>query len=319
VTLKPHTHSFAETGLEAELAEYLSSVRKKILHVIENNPEIDALRHASRAARIGWSLAGPEVPVIPTPDLGMPSRLFRPENSRDSRLLVYLHGGGWIMHDLDTHDRLMRAYALESGWSVLGLDYPLAPEVQFPANLLACADAVEHVVTNIESIGVRPDQMVLGGDSSGANLALSVALHRQSIGCAPLAGLMLNYGVFDSDLARPSYARFGEPPYLLTGERIEFFWANYCKTEADRTDPLAVPLRADSAVLGNLPPVHLTIAAQDVLADENMLLAKKLRAAGVDVSDTIYQDAAHGFLEAVHHSPVADRAIAQAATWLRAL
>jgi len=227
--LKTQTNPFAQTCIEPELAEFLMSIRARIVASVGTDPTIDTLRRASRAARLDWSLAGPNVPVIETPDFGMPSRLFRPRNSQDSRLLVYFHGGGWIMHDLDSHDRLMRAYALQSGYSVLGLDYPLAPEVRFPQNLFACVEALERIVHDAGAIGVQPDRIVLGGDSSGANLALSVALHRQATGQAPLAGLLLTYGVFDSDLTRPSYGRFGVPPYLLTEERIEFFWAQYCR------------------------------------------------------------------------------------------
>jgi len=232
---------------------------------------------------------------------------------------IYLHGGGWVMHNLDSHDRLMRTYALKSGFSVLGLDYPLAPEIQFPQNLYACVDAVECVIENAQEIGVQPDRIVLGGDSSGANLALSVALRRQEMGLAPLTGLLLTYGVFDSDLARPSYGRFGMAPHMLTEEKIAFFWAQYCRQATDRTNPLAAPFRADISALASLPPVHLSIAGQDVLLDENLAMADRLRAAGVDVSQCVYENAVRGFVEAVDCSPVADQAVADAATWLGGL
>ncbi len=307
---------FADTGIEPELAAFLLAIRGRLVANVGTNPTIEVLRRESRAARLEWSLAGPKVPVIETPDLGTPSRLYRPENSQDTRLLVYLHGGGWVMHDLDRHDRLMRAYALQSGFCVLGLDYPLAPEVQFPQNLYACVDAVENIVQNAGVMGVRADQIVLCGDSSGANLALSIELRRQEMGQAPLAGLLLNYGVFDSDLTRPSYAQYGAPPYLLTEERIEFFWAQYCGNNSARTNPLAAPLRAELSALASLPPVFLSIAGQDILRDENLAMAENLRVAGVDVSHRIYENAAHGFIEAVDCSPVADQAIADAVAWL---
>jgi len=313
------TNPFAQTGIEPELAEFLIAIGANIRRDVGDDTSLAALRQASRAARIGWSLAGPDVPVVITSDYGQPSRLYRPVDSQSSSLMIYLHGGGWTLCDLDTHDRVMRSYALRTGSSVLGLDYPLAPEVKFPENLLACADAIERVIGNAAAIGVDPDQVILGGDSSGANLALSVALHRQNVGLRPLAGLVLNYGVFDSDLTRPSYRRFGLPPYLLTGERIEFFWANYRRSDADLADPLAAPLRATPAALAPLPPVHLTIAGQDVLLDENLALVEKLRTAGVDVSHTVYDNAAHGFLEAVNYSPVADRALADTARWVKQL
>lgn len=319
MTLDIQANPFDQTGVETELARFLIAIRTKIQQDVGDDTSLVALRRAARAARIGWSLAGPQMPVVATPDFGQLARLYRPADSHSSSLMIYLHGGGWVMLDLDTHDRMMRHYALQTGCNVLGLDYPLAPEAKFPENLFACADAIERVIENATAIGVNPDRIILGGDSSGANLALSVALHRQSIGCRPLAGLVLNYGVFDSDLTRPSYKRFGLPPYLLTQERIEFFWASYCRSDADLSDPLAAPLRADPATLAGLPPTHLTIARQDALLDENLLLAEKLRAAGVDVSHMVYDSAAHGFLEAVHHSPVADRALADTVRWMKQL
>jgi len=310
---------FEGTNVEPELAAFQMSVSARIQQMTGDDPTMEALRDAARAARIDWSLTGPDIPRAATPDYGMPARLYRPASAQQSSLLIYLHGGGWVMLDLDTHDRMMRTYALQTGWSVLGLDYPLAPEMKFPENLLACANAIERVIENAEAIGVNPDRIILGGDSSGANLALSVALHRRDHRRRPLAGLLLSYGVFDSDLTRPSYQRFGQPPYLLTRERIEFFWANYCKSDIDRTDPLAAPLRANAAALAGLPPVHLTVAGQDVLVDENLLLAKNLREAGVDVSLNVYENAAHGFLEAVHHSPIANQAMADTALWIKQL
>jgi len=313
------TNPFAGTGIEPELAAFLLAIRARIVANVGAAPTIEDLRSASRAARLDWSLSGPKVPVIKTPDLGMPSRFYRPENPQNTRLLVYLHGGGWIMHDLDSHDRLMRAYAMQSGFSVLGLDYPLAPETQFPQSLYACLEAVENIVQQASLLGVCPDQIVLGGDSSGANLALSIELRRQEMGQVPLAGLLLTYGVFDSDLTRPSYARFGVPPYLLTEERIEFFWAQYCGQYSDRTNPLAAPLRAELSALASLPPVFLSIAGQDVLRDENLAMADSLRVAGVETSHVVYNNAAHGFIEAVDFSPVADQAVADAVAWLGSL
>ncbi len=308
-----------DTPLEPELAEFLSSIREKVLQRAGSMPGIAALRQASRDARLRWSLAGPALTSSESNEFGMLTRMYSPPKAESDRLLIYLHGGGWAMLDLDTHDRLMRAYALRSNWNVIGLDYPLAPETRFPQSLTACARTIERIIESVKTAGLSPQNIVLGGDSSGANLALSVELDRQSRGEMPLGGLLLNYGVYDSDMSRTSYRRFVGSPYLLSTERMEFFWSQYCTTAPSREDPRAAPLRADPALLAKLPPVHLTIAAQDVLVDENLLFSDKLSAAGVSVTRQIYAEAAHAFLEAVDCSPVADRAIANGVNWLGAL
>ncbi len=305
--------------LEPAIVRFMDEIRERVKVEVGDNQSVASLRRASRVARTDWSLAGPNMPVVDATIMGSPARLYLPKGHQRAPLLIYMHGGGWVMLDLDTHDRMMRAYAMESGWNVLSLDYPLAPEIQFPQNLDACGDIVEHIIENGDALGVECEKIALGGDSSGANLAVSVELCRRTARRTPISGLLLNYGVFDSDVARPSYKRFGEHPYLLTAERMEFFWENYCISASDRSDPRASPLRADVGLLAQLPPVHFTIAAQDVLADENELFAQKLADAGVNVCQQVYENAAHGFLEAVHRSPTANSALTEGAMWLQKL
>lgn len=302
-------------NVEPELAQFQRDIRAHIDRALAANPPIEAFRAASRAARLGWSLAGSKVPMVATPDFGLPARHYRPLNAQNA-LIIYLHGGGWSLLDIDTHDRLMREYALQTGWHVLGLDYPLAPEVRFPQNLLASAAAITRVIQHAKHLQVRPDRIVLAGDSSGANLAMAIALRGLKDG-QTLAGLVLNYGVYDSDLSRDSYMRHGQIPNSLSTELMEFFWQNYCESTTDRTNALAAPLRATRDKLAKLPPIHMTIAGQDVLLDENLLMAKKLKAAGVEVSHKTYPTATHGFLEAVGLSPAADLALMDTARWIK--
>ena len=305
-------------ALEPELAGFLTAIGDAVQQAAGQNPSVDVLRKAARSARLTWSLGGKSVASDPVDWLCMPARLYRPAGHGPWPLLIYLHGGGWTLLDLDTHDRLMRSYVLASGWAVLGLDYPLAPETRFPDSVLACAEAVNQVLSS-ELLGAREGQVVLGGDSSGANLALAAELHRREQGRATVSGLLLNYGVFDCDLDRPSYRAYSEPPHLLSAERMAFFWDTYCADEGTRRNPLASPLRAGIDWLADLPPVRLTVAAQDVLVDENLLLAARLAEAGVATSQGVYGEAAHAFLEAVDKSPVADRAVRDAAAWLHDL
>ncbi|VAW20341.1 hypothetical protein MNBD_ALPHA11-628 [hydrothermal vent metagenome] len=314
----------ADAGLEPELLKFLYSVREYVSREVGSNPTVFSLRAASSAARLNWSRAAPAPPAVVTRDLqigetAMAARLYTVSPSSDEPLLIYLHGGGWMMLGLDTHDRLMRAYAFESGCNILSLDYPLAPEVQFPSSLNASAVAVEYVLANSDQFANSSGKVVLGGDSSGANLVVSIFAQLNEKAQKSVVGLLLNYGVFDSDLDRNSYKKFASLPYLLIRERMEFFWNTYCEENAQRADSRAAPLRFERDVLALLPAVHMCIAAQDILVDENLLFEQKLLEARVDVSSHLYENAAHGFLEAVNCSPLADKAVAHTANWLKSL
>ena len=243
-------------------------------------------------------------------------RLHRPTGSAGPLpVLIYLHGGGWVWNSIDTHDRLMREYAAAAGCAVLGPDYALSPEAAFPQALEECAGVVRWVMAEGAAWGLDGARVVLGGDSAGGNLAAGAALLLRDAGeAAALRGLLLNYGVFDSRLGTPSYREFATG-YGLTRERMGFYWSVYAPREADRVHPYAAPLRAD---LAGLPPCLLHIAELDVLASENQAMAARLRAAGIDVEDTVFLGTVHGFLRAVAHVGQARRAVEQAGAWLRA-
>jgi len=162
--------------------------------------------------------------------------------------------------------------------------------------------------------GLDPARIAICGDSAGANLALGVALLlRRTDPNISFGGILLNYGVFDSDLDTPSYREFAEG-YFLTREKMAFYWNCYCPRPADRLNPLVAPLRAD---LRGLPPVLLHIAELDVLASENHAMEAKLRAEGVEVESRLFPGTAHGFLRAANHVRAARDAAADGGAWLR--
>lgn len=229
-------------------------------------------------------------------------------------VLVYMHGGGWVLNSIDTHDRLMREYAAAAGCVVIGPDYALSPEAPFPQALEECAAVLRWIAAEGARWGLDGTRLAVGGDSAGANLAIGAALALRDAGDGPpLRGLLLNYGVFDSRLDTPSYAAFATG-YGLTRERMAFFWNAYAPRATDRAHPYAAPLRADVA---GLPPVLLHAAELDVLASENLAMAARLADAGVAVDSTVFQGMLHGFLRAAGQVPAADQAIRHAASWLR--
>ena len=244
-------------------------------------------------------------------------RVHRPRTDAPLPVMVYIHGGGWVWGSIDTHDHIMRGYAAGGDCAIVGPDYALSPEAAFPQALEECAAVVRWVAKNGAAWGLDPARIVLGGDSAGGNLALAVALLLQQTDPElKLAGLLLNYGVYDSRLDTPSSVEFATG-HTLTREKMDFYWRCYCPREADRLHPLAAPLRADAADLAKLPPCLMHVAELDVLASENDAMAKRLREAGVTVESTTFPGVLHGFLRAMNHVSATDRAIAEAGAWLR--
>ena len=284
----------------------------------------DTPRALTEALNLPLCEGGPQPAVsgdrwLPVRGRRIQCRVHLPAGPGPHPVLLYVHGGGWVWNSIDTHDRLMREYAVAAGCAVIGPDYALSPEAVFPQALEECEAVLRWIAAEGPAggaaWGLDPARIVLGGDSAGANIAAGLALSlRDGPAPVPLRGLLLNYGVFDSRLDTPSYREFASG-YGLTEERMRFYWEAYAPRPADRLNPLAAPLRAG---LEGLPPCLLHIAELDVLAHENHAMAARLRAAGVTVESRVFPGTVHGFLRAVGSVGAAQRAVAEAAAWLRA-
>lgn len=245
-------------------------------------------------------------------------RLHRPhvEGGHGGALpvMVNLHGGGWVWNSVDTHDRLFRAYAHAAGCVVLAPDYSLSPEAAFPVALEQVAGVVRHVAAHGASLGLDPARIVLGGDSAGANLALAAALLlRETDPDLVLRGLLLAYGCYDARCDTESQREFAEG-FGLTRERMMLFWRLYAPEEEARLSPLASPLLAD---LRGLPPALLQVAELDVLRDDSLAMAGRMRDAGVEVLSRLFPGTVHGFLRAQGQVGAAGAAVEEAGRWLR--
>lgn len=273
-------------------------------------------RAVAERVRQPWIEGGPTMARTETLTVGATRiRIHRPTLAAALPVLIYLHGGGWTIFSIDTHDRLMREYAARSGCAVLGIDYSLSPEVRFPVALDEVAAIRVWLDEEGGTHGLDTSRVALGGDSAGGNLALSSALRLRD-GGLPAQALLLNYGAFDTT-PRASHERYDGENFMLTSREMSEFWQNYLGPSHDtEADPLARPLRAD---LHDLPPTFLCIAECDILVDENLEMARRLRAAGVTVEARVYPGASHSFLEAVGISGLAERAIDEAASWLRSV
>lgn len=276
--------------------------------------DMERRRDIAETARARWVQGGPQMARTVETHLpgGQRVRVYIPRSGPGSGTLLYLHGGGWALFSIDTHDRLMREYAERAGCAVAGLDYSLAPEHPFPVQLDETGACLEWLYGHGADLGIETSRIVVGGDSAGGNLSICTALRLQAAGRPMPAGLLLNYAALDMEI-RPSHQKFDGAPYMLDVEEMKAFWADYLGSEP-ASNPQARPLEAD---LAGLPPVHLCIAACDILVDENLELERRLRAAGTEVSSIVYEGATHSFLEAVSISPLAQRALQDGADWLK--
>jgi acetyl esterase len=278
-------------------------------------------RRIAEQVRAPWTRGGPVMARtferdVPAAGATVRIRVHDPLGGPRQPALVYLHGGGWTLFSLDTHDRLMREYAARAGVTVVGVDYALAPEAKYPIALRQIAAAVRFLASCGEELAVDPQRLAIGGDSAGANLAVATALELRDAGeprC--LRALLLNYGVFARSSSPEAVLGLGGPGNMLTAEEMESFWRNYLRDERDALDPFVCPLLAE---LGGLPPALLVVAEEDLLAEQSVELHRRLGAAGVSARLASYPGASHSFLEAVSIAAVADRALAESADWLRA-
>jgi acetyl esterase len=266
------------------------------------------------------ALAGQGDPVAsvtdrqaPGPAGAVPLRVYRP-GDEPAPVLVWLHGGGFVVGSLDSHDALCRRIANLAGCVVVAVDYRLAPEHPFPAAFRDSLAAVEWVRAHAAEIGADPARLSVGGDSAGGNLAAVVARHLRDLG-APLELQVLVYPVLDSRFDWPSYQRCGNDYYLLLDD-MRWYWDQYAPDPSARSDPDAAPLRATD--LSGVAPGLIIVAGFDPLHDEGVAYAERLRDAGVEVELVEAGDWIHGYVRWLAVSDAAGDAVKVIADRIRA-
>jgi acetyl esterase len=250
--------------------------------------------------------------VIPSQAGGMPARVYSPSSSAPG-LVVYFHGGGWVVGTLDGWDASVRNLAAASGCDVVSVDYRLAPEHVFPA---AADDAYDALVWAASAGGLAAGRpVVVAGDSAGGNLAAVSALRARDFGGPPIALQVLVYPVVDCDLDRRSYHEYDGDEMILNRRDMVWFWDHYAPDPATRANPYASPLRASS--LSGLPPAYLVTAEHDPLRDEGFAYADRLRAARVPVEHRHYGSQIHAFFTFTGVLDDADNAVTEAGATIR--
>ena len=251
--------------------------------------------------------------AIPGPAGPLPTRLYRPRAKGAAALpvLIYFHGGGWCIGDLDTHDAVCRQIADAAGSAVLSVDYRLAPENPFPAAVEDAFAAVQHVAREGAKLGLDPSRIAVGGDSAGGNLAAVSAIMARDAGI-PLRAQILIYPATDFCGGHPSHEECAEG-FLLTRESIDWFSTNYvdpCHHRDWRVSPLCAPDHS------RLAPALVIVGEFDPLRDESRAYAERLKAAGTETSFHLYPGMIHAFINLGGLISVADDALEQVAAML---
>jgi acetyl esterase len=242
----------------------------------------------------------------------IPCRLYRPSAQTNLGLLVFFHGGGWVIGDLNSHDGVCRSLANKSGHAVLAVDYRLAPEHKFPAAFDDCATALQWAFNHASSLGIDNSRMAVGGDSAGGNLAAAIALAE----IVPLKFQMLIYPAVDMRMDSPSINENANAP-ILTKSVMTWFVNHYMGNDGDRSNIAASPMLASDDQLKRMPPALVITAQFDPLRDEGEAYGKRLVENGVSATITRYNGAFHGFFNMITMLDDAQSAHAQASTLLK--
>ncbi len=284
MTLHPQAQAFLD---------YLQSLGSVPIHTLSPQKNRIGMKRLTEKTSIHpQAVANIEDRMIPVYDGAIKLRIYTPEGKGPFPILVYFHGGGWVMGDLEGADGPLRALTNGAQAVVVSVDYRLAPEYKFPTAVNDCYLATKWVWENAPLLGGDVGRVAVGGESAGGNLAAVVSIMARDRGCPSLCLQVLIYPITDISREYPSQSKFDG--YFLTGEDIRYFEKLYLRTDADRHNIQVSPLLAES--LSNLPPALVVTAGYDPLHDQGEVYAKRLKEAGVDVTYYCYEDMIHGFL-----------------------
>lgn len=310
----------APAPVDPQIAEFMRLMAKDAAQYPRRDTlPIEEGRANAEKVRLPWAQGGPQMARTVNTEVAtrhgkVRVRIHYPAERRLPGAFMYIHGGGFVLFSIDTHDRVMREYAERAGIVVIGIDYTRAPEAKFPQPLEECVDVLRWIAAQARELSIDADQLFVGGDSAGANLSMGTALTLRDEGQGGLIkGIVLNYGGFSSNLFRNSVVRYGAGDYGLSLHMMIWFRGLHIRHGKDFFDPRVDIMRAD---LRQLPPVWMVVTECDPLHDDSIELERLLKAAGVDVSAKVYRGTVHSFLEAVSISDAAVQAFEDTAAWL---
>ena len=284
VVLEPASQEFVEeTAKPPPLYEITPDEARKVLDDVQAAP-IDKLPVEER-----WITVSAEVGDVRV-------RIVRPPDAEGTLpVILYMHGGGWILGNADTHDRLVRELAVGTGAAVVFVEYDRSPEAHYPVAVEQGYATAQWIVREGAADQLDPDRMAVAGDSVGGGMTAALALMANERGDVRFVQQSMYYPVTDAAMDTGSYEQFAEG-YFLTAKAMAWFWDAYLPDEDQRSEPLVSPLRATDEQLAALPPTLLIVDEADVLRDEGEAYAARLRAAGVDVTTVRYPGMTHDFM-----------------------
>jgi len=241
------------------------------------------------------------------------ARLYRPPSPGPHKILLHLHGGGWVGGGISNDDARCHAISCGADIAVVSAAYRLAPEHPFPAGLQDAYEALVWLHAHAAELGASPGRIAISGTSAGGNLAAAVAILARDRGGPQIQCQILTYPICDTSMSQPSYTENAGGP-LLTARMMAWFQRQYVPAGVNRLDPLIAPLHAPD--LGGLPPALILAAECDPLRDEALQYAGRLRAAGVETTSVCYAGMMHGFVTRAPNHPQSRAAMAQVLAWL---
>ncbi len=304
----------------AGVAKFLSALNSSGGKPIEQLSPHDA-RQVLIGAQQGAKLPPADVSEKTITVNGQPLKLtiVKPQGATGTLpVFMFFHGGGWVLGDYPTHERLVRDLVTESGAAAVFVNYTPSPEAHFPVAINQAYEATRWVAEHGKEIGVDGSRLALAGNSVGGNMVAAVALQAKEHHTPAIRYQVMFWPVTDARFETGSYNQFSSG-YFLSKNMMKWFWDNYTTKESDRRNILASPLEASSAQLKGLPPTLIQTAELDVLRDEGEAFGRKLDAAGVPVTVTRYNGMIHdyGLLNALSEEPTVRTALSQAAYELR--
>ena len=302
-----------DSPLDPGLAAYYARLNAE-LGPLPPNPS--AAQRRERIEEIGRREARPSASELAVsdhylalPGRELPVRVYRPLAAAPPALLVFLHGGGWVIGSINSHDRLAAELAVGSGVAIASVHYRRAPETPFPGPCDDAIAALEALADIAPALGCDPKRLGVGGDSSGAHLAIGAALAARDSGRVNLQFQLLIYPAIDPACDSYSYRQYGSSGPLMTND-MQWFWRQFLGNHSDLDDARIAPLRADPA---GLPPAYIMTAELDPLRDEGEAFGEHLRQAGVPTQIVRAPGLVHGFARLTAHSDAAARSVAAAA------